>query len=365
MSAEDATMSTIAAPKTILYWTGYYERKDMTFGFGQEPFLRASCEVTNCVATADRSLLNQSDAVIFHVGQFNISDLPPFRLPGQRFIFYLFETLPNSRADIAFSQTAHFFNWTMTHRRDSDIYIAEPYGALKRKKQSSPTHRLPITLAEGVRPRTPAEVLDTQSDNSRLANKTQFLAWFCSNRITHGKRELYIKELAKHIPVHIYGQCGNMSCLPRNSPQCNSLLDYYKFYFSAENSLCPDYISEKFYRALSMDVVPVVYGGADYSQYAPLHSYINVADFETPKDLANYLIMLDKNEALYLKYFEWKKDWEVVKRPTDGWCDLCRKLNDPMEPTKIYSDMVQWWFDDVPCHPGTSFLKKRLPYFKF
>jgi alpha-1,3-fucosyltransferase len=254
----------------------------------------------------------------------------------------------------------------MTHRRDSDVYIAEPYGALKRKKTITSTlvhHQLPVSLAEGLRPQAPVEVLDKfmMQDNPILANKTQLLAWFCSNRITHGKRELYIKELSKYIPVHIYGQCGNMTCLPRNSLQCNSLLDYYKFYLSAENSLCPDYISEKFYRALSMDVIPVVYGGADYSQYAPLHSYISVADFKTPKDLANYLILLDKNDALYLKYFEWKKDWEVVRRPTDGWCELCRKLNDPNEPIKSYADMVQWWFDDVPCYPGTSFLKKRLP----
>jgi alpha-1,3-fucosyltransferase len=61
----------------------------------------------------------------------------------------------------------------------------------------------------------------------------------------------------------------------------------YKFYLAAENSLCPDYVTEKFYRGFLNDVVQVVYGGADYSHYAPPHSYINIADFKSPKALAD------------------------------------------------------------------------------
>jgi hypothetical protein len=138
------------------------------------------------------------------------------------------------------------------------------------------------------------------------------------------------------------------------------LLDEYKFYLSAENSLCADYVSEKFYRALKTDIIPVVYGGADYAAYAPPHSYIHVADFASPKQLAEYLLLLDKNEALYLKYFEWKKDYDVLRGPLDGWCDLCAKLNDPQEPAKVYESMAEWWYDDVPCYPGESFIKTVL-----
>ena len=136
------------------------------------------------------------------------------------------------------------------------------------------------------------------------------------------------------------------------------LLDNYKFYFSAENSLCPDYVTEKFYRALESDVIPIVYGGADYAQYAPPHSYIHVADFGSPKELADYLHFLAGNEAMYNRYFDWKEEWEVVKRPLNGWCDLCAKLNDPesSKETKIYESISKWWFDDIPCLPGKSFI---------
>ena len=50
----------------------------------------------------------------------------------------------------------------------------------------------------------------------------------------------------------------------------------YKFYLSFENSLCVDYITEKFWKVLAYDVVPVVMGDGNYSRDAPPKSFINV-----------------------------------------------------------------------------------------
>ncbi len=115
------------------------------------------------------------------------------------------------------------------------------------------------------------------------------VSWFASHCPTHSQQEDYVKELANFVQVDIYGKCGTMECLPRISQRCESLLDDYKFYLAAENSLCPDYVSEKFYRALTNDLVPIVYGVADYTDYAPPHSFINMADFASPKDLAAFI----------------------------------------------------------------------------
>lgn len=57
----------------------------------------------------------------------------------------------------------------------------------------------------------------------------------------------------------------------------------YKFYLAFENSLCHDYVTEKFYNALLFNTVPVVYGGADYETLAPLGSFINVNKFSSGK----------------------------------------------------------------------------------
>ena len=47
-------------------------------------------------------------------------------------------------------------------------------------------------------------------------------------------------------------------------------------------------------------------GGADYKEHAPPQSYINVLDYESPKDLADYLIHLANNREEYEAYFWWK-----------------------------------------------------------
>ena len=54
----------------------------------------------------------------------------------------------------------------------------------------------------------------------------------------------------------------------------------YKFYLAFENSLCRDYVTEKFFNALLFSTVPIVYGGADYEAIgAPPNSYIDVRNF--------------------------------------------------------------------------------------
>ena len=50
----------------------------------------------------------------------------------------------------------------------------------------------------------------------------------------------------------------------------------YKFYLSFENSFCVDYITEKFWKVLNYDIVPIVMGAGNYSKFAPEKSFINV-----------------------------------------------------------------------------------------
>ncbi len=347
--------------KTILFWTPFFDSTDYEFGFGQEPFIQAGCKVTNCLTTKDRSLLNKSSALIFHAFDYDERDLPDpkSRSTDQRYIFLNFETLAKDRDLLVFDKDAtpaNFFNWTMTYRRDSNIHNALPYGALKRIV--NPPTDFPAKLNPDDKLPDPSSLLLNRKSNQ----KNGLIIWFYSKCKTHGLREEYFRQLSKYIPVDIYGGCGNRTCLPRDSPECKTLLDRYKFYLSAENSLCPDYITEKFYRALSTDVVPIVYGGADYSAYAPPNSFIHAGDFDSPKDLADYLLLLDRNEHLYSRYFEWKKEWEVVPHPTDGWCDLCEKLNAPVESYKSYENIAKWWYDVVPCFSGSQFMKYLKHY---
>ena len=120
----------------------------------------------------------------------------------------------------------------------------------------------------------------------------------------------------------MYGKCGDLTCQddhyggdPDNL--CYGLLESsYKFYLAFENSLCQDYLSEKFYNALDHSVVPVVLSGADMSLLAPPHSFINVEDFNSTSELAAFLTRLAEDEERLASYFWWKDYYEVVVRTT-------------------------------------------------
>ena len=162
------------------------------------------------------------------------------------------------------------------------------------------------------------------------------------------RREEYARQLGQFVPVDIYGRCGNLS--RKDGDYWNMLRREYKFYLAFENSWCPDYVSEKFYRSLVFDAVPIVLSPTvEYTRFAPAGSFINALDFESPRDLADYLLLLDKNEALYASYFEWKRHYNVVIPSMRGWCDLCRMTHDENQPTKIYPDIKEWWLEKFGC----------------
>ena len=136
----------------VLFWTSYYHSIDYV-GFESErywfskkapdnritdnvydgPFHRCENPVARrCVLTNNRSLLQQSAAVIFHIRDLHLSiDMPWYRSPQQRWVFYLHESpiytrqnfnqhldnLPNLPDQLR-------FNWTMTYRC---IYIKNLY----------------------------------------------------------------------------------------------------------------------------------------------------------------------------------------------------------------------------------------------
>lgn len=245
----------------------------------------------------------------------------------------------------------------MTHRRDSDVYAPHPYGVLVRTSPNPPlVNQLPVMLPPG---QSPSVVIP--SPHPFVHNKTKLIVYFASNCNTSSRREDYARALAQHVPMDVYGKCGPLKCRPWNGEACfDKKLRHYKFQLAAENSLCPDYVAERFWRSLKWGAVPVVYGVADYAAYAPPHSYIHAANFASLQDLADYLMLLDRNDALYLKYFEWRKDWKVIREPKIGWCELCRMLNDPSLPPKSYANLTKWWFYDAPCYPTDPFLGTLL-----
>jgi len=137
----------------------------------------------------------------------------------------------------------------------------------------------------------------------------------------------------------------------------------YMFYLSFENSLCDQYITEKFWSRLKMNVIPIVLGQGNYSTIAPPHSFINALEFPEPRDLAAHLKQIMANETLYLSYFWWTDFYRVETNINFyAFCQLCKMLNDPEEPVKVRSHLRAWWKSGGHCKlKGSHLWSKYRP----
>ncbi|RXG57777.1 hypothetical protein Avbf_12816 [Armadillidium vulgare] len=107
--------------KKILFYF-HNEIKNFWFGFGKKPFEAACCKEKRCFTTAQRDKIpiEDFDALMMHFQEFSFQRLPKKRARHQRYIFYEKESVPYTSRNLGAFEG--IFNWTMTYRRDSDIY---------------------------------------------------------------------------------------------------------------------------------------------------------------------------------------------------------------------------------------------------
>ncbi|XP_059622874.1 alpha-(1,3)-fucosyltransferase C-like [Phlebotomus argentipes] len=286
-----------------------------------------------CVVTSDKNYfpdLRKFDAVVFSGSKPWSADeiFPSVRSPHQYYV--LAEHESPFFAMHKFSVDISKYNLTMTHRRDSDIYW--PYGFISNQSIDY--------VSELVAP---------------LWKTPKTAAWFVSNCNARSKRNEVVSSLQQHVDIDVYGKCGTLKCERTDEQQCYKLVEEeYFFYFSFENSLCKDYLTEKVFNIMKYFVVPVVFGGANYSHFLPPQSYIDANDFATAKDLANFLRNLANNPEEYIKYFWWKSHYKTLStRITLN--NLCKKLHEFTSDVnegqfvRIYKNISSWLNDNQYC----------------
>ncbi|KAK8777802.1 hypothetical protein V5799_020855 [Amblyomma americanum] len=244
------------------------------------------------------------------------NDLPDYRAAHQRWVYWNWESPTNSRLK-QIEKVKDVFNWTYTYRPDSDV----PYPYFYVRKRAQINGSAPPLAA--------------------LTNRSKLAVWAVSNCKASSGRLEFVRELRKHIPVDIYGACGDLKC-PRG-PEC--LVHFgntYFFYMGLENSICPGYITEKFYNPLLHGMVPVVFG--NYSDVGPPGSYINALEFPSPKHLATYLEAVAADPSRYKEYLAWRTTYDVVPNNFTDHCTLCEALYKARaEDRKVYKDIIHWW----------------------
>ena len=238
-----ACLNRSSPTKLILAWNKFYGMSSFGYGLGKvKPFRDHHCPVTNCELTNDKKRLDESDFVIVWLTDQIEVEIPKKSRPlKQRWVAGIIESPIHTSS---YAQFNGVFNFTADYQVESEFGIN--YESQKRFLWGLNT------------------TFNDSHDYSQ--NKTGFMGALISNcGAWHNKRMEYINSLRKYVDVTVYGGCG-IPC-PKDVDDCREFISLrYKFYFAFENCNCKDYITEKFFQFLRLDIVLVVYGAGNYSR---------------------------------------------------------------------------------------------------
>ena len=362
VSPQFLTKSTKPLP-LILYWTRNFPSYWLVDGdvnwIPKNP--QKYCKNWNCEITTDERLISNSSAVIFKDLVLDFENIPKRSHSSQIYVYTQQDPphiVRNAGKLEPLKTLADVFNLTMTYHENSDVQST--FGILvfltetARLKPQYKKLKYPwVQFKDHLNLNWDYKPLSTNLNftelRKKIRNKTKMALWANTNTdLVESGRAEYIKELSQYFPVDLYSHNpGGKSCSVEN---CYEIWENdYKFYLAFENSFSKDYITEKPYKIFTISTIPVVRGGADYAKILPPKSYINAQDFESPKELASFLINLSEDASEYASYFDWKKDFGMVFFSGVGHdhdlhtvpclCDLCDILNSPNIKTKVVHDI--------------------------
>jgi len=169
-----------------------------------------------------------------------------------------------------------------------------------------------------------------------------------------GGRVEYLQEMEKVMKIDHHGPClRNQPPVPKGDHEnplvspgealyANKLevLKKYKFTFAFENSEHKDYVTEKLYHPFMVGSIPVYKGAPNVRDFLPgPHSAILANEFSGPKELAEFLVRVGKDQRLYNEYFEYQRFGISAQRlRVEKFtryslpCYVCMKLANYTEP---------------------------------
>ncbi|KII68370.1 Alpha-(1,3)-fucosyltransferase 6 [Thelohanellus kitauei] len=167
----------------------------------------------------------------------------------------------------------------------------------------------------------------------------------CDSRNTI--RLKYIKDVNKYFPVVGYGRCFNrMIGKSAQLEWCKT----YKFYISFENSICEDYITEKYSNAIKCGTIPIVMSPKYNLRHLIPGSYINTFDYPSPKRLGEYLHEVSKNLTKYKEYFKWKRLYNLDRnRIINDACKMILKVEEAQNSTISNDPLLQDVLEGKKC----------------
>jgi hypothetical protein len=263
-----------------------------------------------CRITTDPRAFEAAAAVVFHVP--SLHRLPARKPRGQLWVAWSLESVANY-PQLRDPEFMRWFDLTMTYRQDSNIVAG--YTAY---------YSNAANLARALR--TPP----------RPKSREKLAVLLISGDLHRSGRVECAAELMRYLDVHSYGRVLQNRRLSQDEgrPTKLDLIANYKFTLAFENVIDEDYVTEKFFDPLVAGSVPVYLGAPNVEAFAPgEHCFINTADFREPKELAEYLLYLQENDAAYEAYFAWKERpfrpaflSYLAAQETDAFVRLCQAV---------------------------------------
>jgi hypothetical protein len=234
-----------------------------------------------CEFLYDRSRWQEADAVLFHIPQLARSRFPPRKLQNQLWVGWCMESEVNYPMLAQRSELAAVFDLWMTYQQDSDIWC--PYFSKR--------------IVEALRG-TPAPKTASSPAVALI-----------SSRFDESGRIGLLEALMREMPIDSYGKIHRNRPEPieRTGEAKRALISRYRFTLAFENSICKDYVTEKFFDPLIAGSVPVYLGAPNVEDFAPGDNcYIDATRFDNPRSLAQFLVGLAADENAYAHYLQWK-----------------------------------------------------------
>jgi hypothetical protein len=242
---------------------------------------RPKLSVAGCKFMFNRARWREADAVVFHVPQLKSSRFPPRKLPGQIWVAWSMESEVHYPMLARRKELGSIFDLWMTYQQDSDVSCSY----------------LSIVEIDSLQKPPAAKTADVPT-----------VAVISSRAEQSGRTEM-LEALMREMPIDSYGKlfCNRSGRIAQGRTGKLAVISRYKFTLAFENSICRDYVTEKFFDPLVAGSVPVYLGAPNVDDFAPGDNcYINASQFGSPQALAAYLMALAEDEAAYARYFEWK-----------------------------------------------------------
>lgn len=272
----------------------------------------------NCIITTDRRFLSTADFVVFHLPDLSNELEEDLDKPEeQKWVAWSLECEENYHflKDPEFMEV---FDYKMSYHQDADIVY--PYYRYEYRKEL-------ILMPEFS------------------FHEKKDICMMISSPFNQSGRQEYLQELMQYISIDSYGKLFNNCKLEKDSGQDSKMELYrqYKFVIAFENSRANDYVTEKFYDPLLAGAVPIYLGAPNIETFAPGENCsVDIRNFSSPKELAAFLIEACKNEKIYNKFLQWKKEplkpefmKKIEAQRVHPFIRLCHLLHLP-PPTSRY-----------------------------